>query len=395
MKRLLLLTVIFLSACGPSPEESAKIATLSCNVMGASRNMDSSLRLVEINRARDELGKSEFLQTDDAIKEAFEYGLCYSLVLDSPNYSSLLSEAKAERTEQERLAKAERTEQERLAKEAEKARYRAKVLREKESTLKWRESVDRYFSEFATFRPKLLSTDMYTVGYPGNIESYHVKLFIGLTCGVTSNASETAGHHFGVDNIFEGLKVSADIHFKDGTVISVEPRSAPFCDENKKSVQPFSKASMKLEQSEWPDIIMDLAEKGERVSLDTLIEKIDLSILDVQVHDKVDWSAVTKADPNFSRSQAREFAKKLERTNTDIYGSDYEVSYDWKMDNPYIWPLELQKTMTATLVKTDQYGSMCLYDTPAGPVRLRGSDEGFRHGNMIEDCKKTFEILVE
>ena len=386
MKRLLLLTAIFLTACGPSPEESAKIATVSCNVMGASRNMDSSLRLQEINRARDELGKSEFLQTDDAIKEAFEYGLCHSLVLDSPNYSSLLSGAKAERREQERLAE-----------EAEKARSRAEVLRKKESTLKWRESVDRYFGEFATFQPKLLSTDMYTVGYPGNIESSHVKLFIRLTCGVTSNASETAGHHFGVDNIFEGLKVSADIHFKDGTVISVEPRSAPFCDENKKSVQPFSKSFMKLEQSEWPDIIMDLAEKGETVSLDTLIEKIDLSILDVQVHDKVDWSAVTKADPNFSRSQAREFAKKLERTNTDIYGYDYESVYDFQMDNLYIWPLELQKTITATVETTDQYGSMCLYDTPAGPVRLRGSDEGFNPGtvNMIEGCKKTFEILVE
>jgi len=386
MKRLILLTVIFLSACGPSPEESAKIATLSCNVMGASRNMDSSLRLVEINRARDELGKSAFFQTDDAIKEAFEYGLCYSLVLDSPNYSSLLSEAKAERREQERLAK-----------EAEKARYRAKVLREKESTLKWRESVDRYFSEFATFRPKLLSTQINTGNYSGNIEPWQVKLSIRLTCGVTTNASKTAGHHFGVDNIFEGLKVSANIHFKDGTVISDELKTGYCPDENKKSVQPFSAHWMTLEKSEWPDIIMDLAEKGERVSLDTLIEKIDLLILDVQIHDKVDWSAVTKADPNFSRSQAREFAKKLERTNTDVYGSDYEVSFGWKMDNPYIWPLELQKTMTATLAKTDQYGSMCLYDTPAGPVRLRGRDEGFQRGtvNMIEDCKKTFEILVE
>lgn len=379
MKRLLLLTAILLTACSPSPEESAKIATLSCNVMGASRNMDSSLRLVEINRARDELGKSEFLQTDDAIKEAFEYGLCHSLVLDSPNYSSLLSDAKAERREQERLAE-----------EAEEARYQAKVKRGKESTLKWRESVDRYFSEFATFRPKLLSTDIYTSNYDGNIEPWHVKLWIRHTCGVNTNASKTAGHHFGVDNIFEGLKVSANIHFKDGTVVSDELKTGYCPDENKKSVQPFLKSSTSLERREWPDIVMDLAEKDKWVSLDTVIEKIDLLITDVQIHDNVDWSAVTKADPSFSRSQAREFAKKLERTNRDIYGSDYELGYDWKMDNPYIWPLELQKTMTATLVKTDQYGSTCFYDTPAGPVRLRLADEGFG-GN----CYKTFEILVE
>lgn len=389
MKRLILLTVIFLSACGPSPEESAKIATLSCNVMGASRNMDSSLRLVEINRARDELGKSEFLQTDDAIKEAFKYDLCNSLVLDSPNYSSLLRDAKAERWEQERLAE-----------EAEKARYQAEVKRGKESTLKWRESVDRYFSEFATFRPKLISISVDGDGRYSDFTATHIDIEINFTCGVTPEASEKAGHHYGIKNAFTGLTVKPTIHFKTGAVIADRPRevSCGGAYYKKRLIpQPFNSGRIEIRylsqpDQDWPDFIWDLAVKGKEVPIDHLIEKIDLEILDVQVHDKVDWNVVTKANPNFSRTQAREFAKKLDRMNTDVYGYDYEKYFtNSGMDNPYVWTLkEIQKSVTATLVKEQDFPNLCFYDTPQGELSFNPWGQ-WDH----PDCRKNFEFLVE
>jgi len=49
MKRLLLLTAIFLSACGPSNQEKEEIAIITCNIMGESRNMDGAMRIKEIN----------------------------------------------------------------------------------------------------------------------------------------------------------------------------------------------------------------------------------------------------------------------------------------------------------------------------------------------------------
>ena len=42
MKRLLLLTAIFLTACGPSQKEKEEIAIITCNIMGESRNMDGA-----------------------------------------------------------------------------------------------------------------------------------------------------------------------------------------------------------------------------------------------------------------------------------------------------------------------------------------------------------------
>ena len=49
MKRLLLLTAIFLSACGPSNQAKEEIAIITCNIMGESRNMDGAVRIKEIN----------------------------------------------------------------------------------------------------------------------------------------------------------------------------------------------------------------------------------------------------------------------------------------------------------------------------------------------------------
>ena len=71
---IVLFSMSLLFACGPSPEEIAEqetlaeeaklteqkrrsdLATVTCNVMGESRNMDAAMRIKEINSAREKLG---------------------------------------------------------------------------------------------------------------------------------------------------------------------------------------------------------------------------------------------------------------------------------------------------------------------------------------------------
>ena len=96
MKLLLLILTIFLFACGPSQEEKENIATISCNIMGESRNMDAAFRIREINDAREKIGGAPFLNSDKEIKESFEYDLCKELVLGDSNYQQLLDKAKEE-----------------------------------------------------------------------------------------------------------------------------------------------------------------------------------------------------------------------------------------------------------------------------------------------------------
>ena len=75
MKRLslLLLTTssLALFGCGPSQEEIDNIATITCNIMGESRNMDAAMRIREINNAREKIGGEPYLEGDDEIKESF------------------------------------------------------------------------------------------------------------------------------------------------------------------------------------------------------------------------------------------------------------------------------------------------------------------------------------
>jgi type II secretion system protein G len=111
MKRLLLLTAIFLTACGPSQEEKEEIVNITCNIMGESRSMDGAVRIREINAAREKLGEDAFLGSGDAIKESLEYGLCNELVLNDPDYSQkliLTMLEKAESSEREIREKAAR-----------------------------------------------------------------------------------------------------------------------------------------------------------------------------------------------------------------------------------------------------------------------------------------------
>ena len=92
MKKIILISLAFiLISCGPSPEEMATVAQVTCNIMAETKNMDGALRIKEINAAREKLGKPAFLGSDDVIKQSFEYGLCTSLVLNNDNdYRDLL-----------------------------------------------------------------------------------------------------------------------------------------------------------------------------------------------------------------------------------------------------------------------------------------------------------------
>jgi hypothetical protein len=90
MKQILLLTAIFLTACGPSDQEKEEIAQASCNLIDESKNIDDTVRIREINAARNKIGEDAFLQSDDAIKESLKYGLCKELVLKDILYTDKL-----------------------------------------------------------------------------------------------------------------------------------------------------------------------------------------------------------------------------------------------------------------------------------------------------------------
>ena len=131
------LLILFLFACGPSPEKIAEqerlveearvlelkrrsdLAIVTCNLMGESKDADAAIRIKEINSARERLGEDFYIGTDVGIRESFVYGLCKELVLNDPDYKEAIKEEK----EKVRIAKEERYEMLMIqAKEKEKVR---------------------------------------------------------------------------------------------------------------------------------------------------------------------------------------------------------------------------------------------------------------------------------
>ena len=128
------ITIIFLSlfllfACGPSEEEKQNTAIITCNVMGESRNMDASIRIKEINLARDKINEEPYLYGDDKIKESFKYGICTNLVLNDPEYENILYELK----EKEKAIERKKREAARLKKQKEEEAARLKKQKEEEA----------------------------------------------------------------------------------------------------------------------------------------------------------------------------------------------------------------------------------------------------------------------
>ena len=108
MKKFAITSIIFIfiTSCGPSAEEKTNIAAVTCSIMGETRNMDAAVRVREMNDAREKIGGEIFLGGDDAIQEAFEWGLCQELVLNE-SYNETLQLLKDAKRERERIAEEE------------------------------------------------------------------------------------------------------------------------------------------------------------------------------------------------------------------------------------------------------------------------------------------------
>lgn len=99
------LILLALTACGPSQGDINNTATITCNIMAESRNMDGAMRIKEINAAREKIGADPYLGTDATIKESLQLGLCTELIKDDPSYPALARDKiEALRLEEERLA---------------------------------------------------------------------------------------------------------------------------------------------------------------------------------------------------------------------------------------------------------------------------------------------------
>ena len=233
-KRVILsaLSVSLLFGCGPSPEEIAEqerlaeearveqerleieaafaeqkrrndLATLTCNIMGESRNMDAAMRIKEINAARERLDEDLYLGTDEGIKVSFEYGLCKELVLNDPDYDSKLLSILTAIAEQE----AEALERRRVA--AEKREEEARIAREK------REEEARIAAEK---KAKIIAKNraIYTDAVIGVLEEFPIKpptlkgLFMGLSI-LDRPVIEVEYYCTGI----KGLNIDVIVKFKD------------------------------------------------------------------------------------------------------------------------------------------------------------------------------------
>ena len=236
MKRLLLLTAILLTACGPSQKEKEEIAIITCNIMGESRNMDGAVRIKEINAAREKMGEDSFLGSDDAIKQSFKYGLCRELVLNDPDYIDKLTatlEIELARLKAEEEEREKREESARIARE--KREEPARIAREK------REETARIESELALAAgakikelvKKLLSegkeVSLHTNGQismirpnkgsslNGNVERFYKNGQMMFKAPYQNGKKEGISEYYDYDGNLTSKKC-----FKDGSEISLE-----------------------------------------------------------------------------------------------------------------------------------------------------------------------------
>ena len=236
MKRLLLLTAIFLTACGPSQEEKEEIAIITCNIMGESRNMDGAVRIKEINAAREKMGEDSFLGSDDAIKQSFKYGLCRELVLNDHDYIDKLTAAleielarlKAEEEEREkreesaRIAREKREEPARIAREKREETARIESELALAAGAKIKELVKKLLSEgkevslhtngqISMIRPNKGSS------LNGNVERFYKNGQMMFKAPYQNGKKEGISEYYDYDGNLTSKKC-----FKDGSEISLE-----------------------------------------------------------------------------------------------------------------------------------------------------------------------------
>ena len=169
-KILIILSFVILASCGLSQEEKTNIAAVTCSIMGETRNMDAAVRVREMNDAREKIGGEPFLRGDDAIQEAFEYGLCQELVLDD-SYKEILQPLK----DAKRLAREKRAEE---AEERRIADSKPTVKEEFYSNGKLKSRIN-YQSKSVGGEKHGLSEDYYENGQLAMRGSYKDGIWIG------------------------------------------------------------------------------------------------------------------------------------------------------------------------------------------------------------------------
>jgi hypothetical protein len=92
-------------------EKSIRVAAVTCAVIRETRQMDSAIRVREVNNARESIGALPYTLGDEIIVDAVKYGLCEDLVLDD-NFVAKLKSAheveKALKAERDRMAREKR-----------------------------------------------------------------------------------------------------------------------------------------------------------------------------------------------------------------------------------------------------------------------------------------------
>ena len=120
--------------------------------MSETRNMDSAIRLKEMNDAREKIGEGKFFGRDAHIIESIQYGMCTELVLNDPEYEQKLSEAQAIYRNNERLRKEaikkerDRRNKERWIREQEEREKEEKRIAE--AMKGWNQAIDNYFEKY-------------------------------------------------------------------------------------------------------------------------------------------------------------------------------------------------------------------------------------------------------
>jgi hypothetical protein len=141
-------------------EKSIRVAAVTCAVIRETRQMDSAIRVREVNNARESIGALPYTLGDEIIVDAVKYGLCKDLVLDD-NFVTKLKSAheveKALKAERDRMAREKRAAEERIAaekraeKRAEKVRVAAEKRAEEETIAEERrEEARRIISDLMT-----------------------------------------------------------------------------------------------------------------------------------------------------------------------------------------------------------------------------------------------------
>ena len=202
----LIFITIFLLSCGPSDQEKQNIATITCNIMGESRNMDAAMRIKEINFAREKLAEEPFLEGDAKIKESFEYGLCKQLVINDPEYDlkliSIKTQIELREAEREAERKIKREEERKVEERKEKERKEElKRIADAKASKERKEREDK-IKEFSSILLKIIQEN------PPELK------FIRAYGPLRKNRHNPFGFTFKSKNIY-GLEFKYVLNFKD------------------------------------------------------------------------------------------------------------------------------------------------------------------------------------